>query len=64
MSSLARPLRMPVVGVRAGRLKFVAGMVNTRTALAPSAGHWASEPASLMGRETSNVAPQLSQQNG
>jgi hypothetical protein len=47
-----------------GRLKFVAGMVKMRTARAPSAGHWASAPASLMGRETSKVAPQLSQQNG
>jgi len=68
MSSLARPMRMPVweyapvrgaPGGTLGRLKFIAGMVSTRTALAPSAGHWASEPASLMGRETSNVAPQL-----
>jgi len=47
-----------------GRLKFVAGMVKMRTARAPSAGHWASAPASLMARETSKVAPQLSQQKG
>jgi hypothetical protein len=57
------PVRGALGGVL-GRLKFVAGMVKTRSALAPSAGHWASAPASLMGRETSNVAPHLSQQNG
>jgi hypothetical protein len=50
--------------VDGGRLKFIEGTVNTRTAAAPSAGHDASAAASRAGRDTSNSNPHTVQRNG
>jgi len=50
--------------VGGGRLKFIEGTVNTRTAVAPSAGHDASAPESRAGRDTSNSSLHAVQRNG
>ena len=52
------------MAVDAGRLKLIAGAVNTRSAVAPSAGHEASTAESRAGRDTSNSRPQALQRNG
>jgi hypothetical protein len=49
--------------VEAGRPRLVAVGMKTRDARAPSAGHVASRPASLIGRDTSNVTPHRSHVN-
>ena len=47
-----------------GRLRFVTGTVNTRSAAAPSIGQEAALPASRAGRDTSNSSAHFVQRNG